>query len=172
MSDPTASKPITLKGAPPSDPTQPINVALAADGCRDPALSGLTTEQLLEYIFTRDEGLLNLWLKSPLGEGPTWFTLAPLGLRFSSRILSAEPNLTVRRLLAVRACLTSVKGPGAIPLEIKREDWCDHSMLTQECLEKLGQLHGEDALQELGDIIIVRAKLRPGTRAPFGLGRA
>lgn len=158
----------------PADPKSSWRVLLATDGVRDPAISeDNAPADIVEYVFTRDPEMIGGALKINDGVAPTWFTLAPISYAFVSEVLAREPNTDKQRELACRAALVRVEGPMAaeVKLDSREPGVGKMQLLVASELEHLRDAIGYDGIRELGDVALVRARLRPGARGPFGLCR-
>lgn len=158
----------------PSDPKAPWRVLLATDGVRDPAINDdASAGDIVEYVLTRDPEMIGAQLKLNDGVAPTWFTLAPLTFAFVSEVLAREPNADKQRELACRASLVRVEGPLAceVKLDSREPGVGKMQLLVASELEHLRDAIGYDGIRELGDVALVRARLRAGARGPFGLCR-
>lgn len=158
----------------PSDPKAPWRVVLASDGVRDPAISeSADGVMLLEYVYSRDPEMIGREVPLSDGQKATWFTLAPLSFAFVSDVLAREPSLDKQRELACRAALVGIEGPlGAdVRLDQREPGIGKMQLLTQGEAERLRDAIGYDGLRELGDVALLRARLRAGARGPFGLCR-
>ena len=154
----------------PADPKATWRVVLVTDRCRDPAIrEDVPGAELLEYLNTRDPALCETWARD--GASLSWWSLAPLSLAFVTDVIEREPLSERRELLALRAALVGGEGPDADGMA-----WGERvpsvgsaTMLSQSALDALYVRIGSAAMHELGDIALLRARLRPGTRGPFGL---
>jgi len=156
----------------PADPAAPWRVILVTDGVRDPAISpDATADALVEYIYSRDPAVIGAEI--PLADGikPTWWTLAPLTVKFVSEALAREPNADKQRELACRAALVGAEGPdaAAVNLDQRQDGAGGMKLLVDAEYERLFRAIGYAGVLELGDVALQRARLRPGARGPFGL---
>jgi hypothetical protein len=160
--------------ASPADPKAPWRVILATDGVRDPAIAeSVDAASLVEYVYSRDPEMIGEQIKLNDGVKPTWFTLAPLSFAFVSEVLAREPSPDKQRELACRAALVGAEGPMAqmIKLDEREAGVGKMQLLVPTVLEYLRDAIGYDGIRELGDVALVRARLRAGARGPFGLCR-
>lgn len=162
---------------PPADPKAPWRVILASDAARDPAVNDESTDNgaLVEYILTRDPECVGAptGIKLRDGVAPSWFTLAPLTFAFVTELLARETSPERQRILAARAALVRIEGPLGEGINPDTRDGALGGMqlLAGGEVERLYQAIGYQGVLELGDVALVRAKLRPGVRGPFGLCR-
>ena len=158
----------------PADPKAIWRVVLATDGVRDPAISdAVDAATLFEYIYSRDHEMVGKEVALNDGVKPTWFSLAPLSCAFVSEVLAREPAADKQREFACRAALVGIEGPAGAHVNLNNRETGIGKMpvLTAGELEHLRDAIGYDGIRELGDVALVRARLRPGARGPFGLYR-
>lgn len=158
----------------PSDPKALWRVVLATDGVRDPAISdGVDGATLLEYVYSRDPAMIGEEIKLDDGVKPTWFTLAPLSFAFVSDVLAREPSPDKQRELACRAALVGIEGPMGAEVKLNQREvgLGKMQLLVPSELEHLRDAIGYDGVRELGDVALLRARLRAGARGPFGICR-
>lgn len=158
----------------PSDPKAIWSVLLARDGVRDPAIAeSVDGNTLLEYVYSRDPEMVGAEIRLNDGIKPTWFKLSPLSFAFVSELLAREPSFDRQRELACRAALTGIDGPmgEGVRLDQREQGLGKMQLLVPSELERLRDAIGYDGVCELGDVALLRARLRPGARGPFGLCR-
>lgn len=161
---------------PPADPKAPWRVVLAVDQSRDPAINDDASDQgaIVEYLISRDPTLIGTEIKLHDGIAPTWWTLAPLSFAFVTELLARETSPERQRVIAARAALVRAEGPSAdgINLDVREGALGGMTLLAPAEAERIYNAVGYQGVLELGDIALVRARLRPGMRGPFGLCRS
>lgn len=158
----------------PADPKAIWRVVLATDGVRDPAISeSVDGATLIDYVYSRDPEMIGKEITLNNGVKATWFSLAPLSFAFVSEVIAREPVADKQRELACRAALVAIEGPmgAGVKLDNREQGVGKMQLLTAGELEHLRDAIGYDGIRELGDVALVRARLRPGARGPFGLCR-
>lgn len=158
----------------PKDPKAPWRVVLVQDGVRDPAIApDVEAGVLIEYATTRDPDAIGSAVRLVGGTAPTWFTLAPLSLRFMNDVAAREPHPERQRVLACRAALVTGEGPMAESLRFDEREAgiAGMQLIVESEMERIAGAIGVAGIHELGDIALVRARLRAGAPGPFGLCR-
>ena len=163
------------KYQPPADPKAPWRVVLCTDGARDAAIDEdrCDAATLVDYVMSRDPAMVGSAVPLRDGVAPTWWTLAPLSFAFVTELLARETSPERQRILAARAALVRVEGPmgEGLNLDAREQGTGGMNLLVASEIERVYQACGYGGVLELGDTALVRARLRPGARGPFGLCR-
>lgn len=128
---------------------------------------------ITSYFFTRDPELLRFLPDMK----PTWFHLRRLPASWMCAVLDNTFPRPAQRLLALRAALHTIETPTEVlsvqapgekgPFVATPADY-GVTLAPHEWVQEIADRWGLDAVQEMGELVIVHSRLPRGARGPFG----
>lgn len=148
----------------PSSVLGPLRTVRVTPAVLDPAID-LDSSEYIAFIQTRDETKL----KFHEGQKPDWFILQPISKRSMMFGIDAEQNPAHRRMMAFRSACHEIQCGDGTVMRADTYGPIQNGLSKLEWVDAVADRFGVEAVYEMADVAMSRARAASGKAPAYGL---